>query len=103
MLNWLHLNLKRLVNNVQVLQQNSFKCAYKKLHPAQKQAVNEAVIAICENPTLGEQKKGDLTGIFVYKFSHKTQLYLLAYTFDPATLKLILLGTHENFYRELKC
>ena len=87
---------------MQVLQQNSFKRAYKKLHPAQKQAVNGAVLVVCDNPTLGEQKKGDLAGIFVYKFSHNTQLYLLAYTFDPATLTLILLGTHENFYRELK-
>ena len=87
---------------MQVLQQNSFKRAYKKLHYSQKQAVNEAVLAICENPTLGEQKKGDLAGIYVYKFSHNTQLYLLAYTFEPATLTLILLGTHENFYRELK-
>ena len=87
---------------MQVLQQNSFKRAYKKLHPQQKQAVNDAVLVISENPALGEQKKGDLAGIFVYKFSHNTQLYLLAYTFDPATLTLILLGTHENFYRELK-
>ena len=87
---------------MQVLQQNSFKRAYKKLHPTQKQTVNEAVLAVCGNPALGEQKKGDLAGIFVYKFSHNTQLYLLAYTFDPATLMLILLGTHENFYQELK-
>ena len=87
---------------MQVLQQNSFKRAYKKLHPQQKQAVNVAVLAVCDDPTLGEQKKGDLAGIYVYKFSHNTQLYLLAYTFYPATLTLILLGTHENFYRELK-
>ncbi len=81
---------------MQVLQQNSFKRAYKKLHPAQKQVVNEAVFTVCDNPTLSEQKKGDLADIFVGKFSHNTQLYLLAYTFDPATLALILLGTHEN-------
>ncbi len=87
---------------MQVLQQNSFRRTYKKLHPSQKQAVNVAVASISEDPTLGEQKKGDLVDIFVYKFTHNTQLYLLAYTFDPATLTLILLGTHENFYRELK-
>ncbi len=87
---------------MQVLQQNSFKRAYKKLHPQQKQVVNEAVLTVCNNPKLGEQKKGDLAEIYVYKFSHQTQLFLLAYSFDPATLTLILLGTHENFYRELK-
>ena len=87
---------------MQVLQQNSFKRAYKKLHLQQKQAVNNAVIAISDNPNLGEQKKGDLTDIYVYKFSCNNQLYLLAYMFDPATLTLVLLGTHENFYQELK-
>ena len=87
---------------MQVLQQNGFKRAYKKLHSQQKQAVNVAVVAISDNPQIGEQKKGDLANIFVYKFICNTQLYLLAYMFDPATLTLILLGTHENFYQELK-
>ena len=87
---------------MQVLQQNGFKRAYKKLHQQQKQAVNNAVIAISENPNLGVQKKGDLANIYVYKFSCNTQLYLLAYMFNPVTLTLVLLGTHENFYQELK-
>ena len=87
---------------MQVLAQNSFKRAYKKLHPQQKQAVNDAVIVISDNPNLGEQKKGDLANIYVYKFNCNTQLYLLAYMFDPATLTLVLLGTHENFYQEFK-
>ena len=30
------------------------------------------------------------------------QLALLAYEYDPATGLLLLLGSHENFYRELK-
>ena len=42
---------------MQVLAQNGFKRAYKKLHPLQKQAVNDAVVAICDNPHTGEQKK----------------------------------------------
>ena len=76
---------------MQVLQQNSFKRAYKKLHPAQKQAVNEAVLAVCVNPTLGEQKKGDLAGIFVYKFSHNTQLYVGLH-FRPSNTDLDIAG-----------
>ena len=87
---------------MQVLQQNGFKRAYKKLYPQQKKAVNDAVVAISDNPQIGEQKKGDLANVYVYKFRCNTQLYLLAYMFDPATLTLILLGTHENFYQELK-
>ena len=31
-----------------------------------------------------------------------TQLILLTYEFDPKTRHLLLLGSHENFYRDLK-
>jgi len=34
--------------------------------------------------------------------SINNQLALLAYEYDPATRLLLLLGSHENFYRELK-
>ena len=58
--------------------------------------------SIIQNPDLGEGKKGDLAGVFVYKFDCVNQLYLLAYEFDPSTRVLLLVGTHENFYRTLK-
>jgi mRNA interferase RelE/StbE len=90
------------VTDVAVLQTNAFLRAYKKLHNRQKDAVDQAVADIVRNPTLGEAKKGDLAGIHVYKFDCARQLYLLAYEYDPATRVLLLVGTHENFYRKLK-
>ena len=87
---------------VQVLQTVMFKRAYKRLHPNQKADVDEAVAQIVHNPTIGEAKKGDLLGVFVYKFKSSGQLILLAYEYDPATRMLLLLGSHENFYRDLK-
>ncbi|MDA0248357.1 MAG: type II toxin-antitoxin system RelE/ParE family toxin, partial [Proteobacteria bacterium] len=36
------------------------------------------------------------------KFKTNGQMMLLAYEFDPETRMLLLLGSHENFYRELK-
>jgi len=87
---------------VTVYQANAFSRAYKKLHAAQQADVDDAVAAIIANPEIGEQKKGDLRGVFVYKFKSNGQLMLLAYEFDPATRMLLLLGSHENFYRELK-
>ncbi len=87
---------------VKVLQTNIFARAYKKLHSNQKDAVDKAVASIIQNPDLGEEKKGDLAGVFVYKFDCVNQLYLLAYEFDPSTRVLLLVGTHENFYRPLK-
>ena len=88
--------------NVQVLQSASFRRAYKRLHANQKADVDAAVRTIVDDPTVGEAKKGDLAGVFVYKFKCVGQLALLAYEYDPATRLLLLLGSHENFYRELK-
>ncbi len=40
--------------------------------------------------------------LFVYKFACNGQLTLLAYEYDPYSRKLLLLGSHEDCYRELK-
>lgn len=87
---------------VAVLQANGFRRAYKRLHPNQKAEVDDAVLAIIADPSLGEAKKGDLAGVYVYKFQCLDKLFLLAYEYDPLTRMLLLVGTHENFYRELK-
>jgi mRNA interferase RelE/StbE len=47
-------------------------------------------------------KKGDLAGVLVHKFQCLDRRFLLAYEFDPNTRLLLLVGTHENFYRDLK-
>jgi hypothetical protein len=87
--------------DVQVVQSSAFRRAYKKLHDNQKADADDAVSAIVADPGLGEVKKGDLAGIYVYKFQCVGQLYLLAYRYDPETRVLLLLGSHENFYRNL--
>lgn len=87
---------------VKVLQANSFLRSYKKLHNNQKDAVDAAVANIVADPELGEAKIGDLAGVYVYKFQCIKQQYLLAYEYDPETRLLLLVGAHENFYRELK-
>lgn len=90
------------MSSVQILQANTFSRAYKRLHRNQQADVDDAISAIVANPSLGEAKKGDLAGVFVYKFSCVGQLFLLAYEYDPETRLLLLVGTHENFYRNLK-
>ncbi|MDQ6950713.1 MAG: type II toxin-antitoxin system RelE/ParE family toxin [Mariprofundales bacterium] len=90
------------MTNIDVRQTNAFLRAYKKLHTNQKDAVDQAVADIVLAPLIGEPKKGDLTGVYVHKFKCVQQLFLLAYEFDPTTRTLLLLGTHENFYRNLK-
>lgn len=87
---------------VQVQQSATFNRAYKRLHPKQKADVDDAVAEIVRDPTVGDAKKGDLAGAYVYKFRVCGQLTLLAYEYDPETRVLLLLGSHENFYRDLK-
>lgn len=79
-----------------------FKRTYKKLYQNQLSEVNSAIKTIIADPTIGEEKKGDLAGVLVYKFDVQNQLYLLAYEVDKTTITLIALGVHENFYRNLK-
>ena len=57
---------------------------------------------IMENPTIGQEKKGDLRGIFIHKFKIQTIQYLLAYRIGGKDLELIMIGPHENYYRDLK-
>lgn len=79
-----------------------FRRGYKKLHQNQLQLVNEAIRHIAANPGIGEEKKGDLAGVLVYKFRVQDQQFLLAYQHDENTILLLALGIHENFYRNLK-
>lgn len=85
-----------------VQQTNAFLRAYKKLHNNQKDAVDQAVADVVQNPTIGVAKKGDLLGVYVHKFDCVNQQFLLAYEYDPITRVLLLVGSHENFYLNLK-
>ena len=87
---------------ISVQQTNTFLRAYKKLHNNQKDAVDQAVAVVVQDPAIGDAKKGDLAGVYIYKFDCVNQMFLLAYEFDPDTRTLLLVGSHENFYRNLK-
>lgn len=89
---------------MKVIQANAFARAVKKLPKQLKAELDTAVRAVMANPLLGEAKVADLTGIRVYKFKLNKQLTLLGYEYDgeTVTLYLLKLGSHENFYRDLK-
>lgn len=88
----------------QVLQTANFRKIVKKLHANQKAELDQAIRALMQNPHLGERKKGDLAFLRVHKFKMVNQLTLLGYSYEEGTLilELIALGSHENFYRDIK-
>ena len=58
---------------------------------------------IVSDTEVGEAKVGDLVGIRAYKFRMVNQLCLLSYrVMDEDSIKLLTIGAHENFYRDLK-
>ena len=89
---------------MQIVQTSLFLRHAKRLHKNQKKDLDSAVRDIMNNPEVGQEKKGDLSGVRVYKFKMVGQLTLLAYQidFEQATLQLLSFGSHENFYRDLK-
>ena len=93
-----------LVKATSVLQTPSFKKAVKKLKPNQKKDLDNAIKELMSKPTLGKQKKGDLSFLRVHKFKMSKQLTLLGYSFNDGTLTLefMALGSHENFYHNIK-
>jgi mRNA-degrading endonuclease RelE of RelBE toxin-antitoxin system len=87
-----------------VLQSGIFKRRVKKLHKNEKAALDKALKKIIKDPSIGESKIGDLSGIQVFKYKHKSQLNLIGYQYIEEKLVLTFIehGTHENFYRDLK-
>ncbi len=89
---------------MKVEQSGIFKRRVKKLPHDEKLTLDQAIKTIMDDPSLGKVKTGDLAGVRVYKYKHNVQQYLLAYQFiaDEELVTLLALGTHENFYRDLK-
>ncbi len=85
-----------------VFQSPLFVRQKNRLHPKEITALDQIVQTLLENPQIGEEKRGDLAGVYVHKFKVKAKLFLLAYEFDDFEILLIALGPHENFYRDLK-
>lgn len=89
---------------LKIKQANSFKRAVKKLPKQHKILLDNEVKLLSKNPLLGEKKKGDLDFLRVHKFKLNKQEVLLGYMYeeDELILTLLKLGSHENFYRDLK-
>lgn len=87
---------------MKIYQSRSFEKKVKKMSKTEKDILDREIHKIVEDPYIGEEKKGDLRGVFVYKFKIKTMQYLLAYRKVGRNLELIMLGPHENYYRGLK-
>jgi mRNA-degrading endonuclease RelE of RelBE toxin-antitoxin system len=73
----------------------------EKLKSLYQQAIDE----IREDYTVGEEKTGDLSGVYGYDIYYNKTNYELAYTIERVgeeVVVVIMAGTRENFYDQLK-
>ncbi|MBR1739784.1 MAG: type II toxin-antitoxin system RelE/ParE family toxin [Ruminococcus sp.] len=70
-----------------------------------KKLYREAIDRIREDHTVGEEKKGDLSGIYGVDISYNKTNYELAYRVEHnggKVIVVIMAGTRKNFYEQLK-
>jgi mRNA interferase RelE/StbE len=87
---------------MKIYQSSSFAKTVKKLEENQKLQLDTEIKKIIQDPSIGSGKKGDLRGVFVHKFKIQNSLYLLSYRILGEDIELIMIGPHENYYRDLK-
>ncbi len=88
---------------MKIYQSRLFEKKVSKFNTHQKISLDGVIKIIVSNPPGVQEKKGDLRGVYIYKFKLQDQLYLLAYRIPgPEILELIMIGPHENYYRDLK-
>jgi len=87
---------------MKIYQSRSFEQKVKRMPKPEKEALDSEIRRIADNPTIGVEKKGDLKGVFVHKFKLGSTQYLLAYRWIESDLELVMIGPHENYYRDLK-
>lgn len=87
---------------MKVFQTRLFAGKVKKISAQEKAILDGEIRKIIANPSIGQEKRGTLKGVFVHKLKIHTTQFLLAYRFsDPQILELIMIGPHENYYRDL--
>jgi hypothetical protein len=80
--------------------------SFKKIREKELQdAFRIALEKIAVDPLISEQKKGDLAGIWCYDVFYNKTNYEIAYRIyeeNGQMVVVIMAGTRENFYEELK-
>jgi mRNA interferase RelE/StbE len=78
----------------------------KKLKDKQlKKVFKDALQAISEDPFAGDEKKGDLAGVYGWDVHYARTNYEIAYRIyeeEGQLVVVVLAGTRENFYEQLK-
>ena len=87
---------------MRIVQSRTFEKRVRRFHKQEKMILDQQIAMIAKDPGIGQEKRGELRGVFVHKFKMHAAQYLLSYRMaDAGTLELIMVGSHENYYRDL--
>ena len=89
---------------IDVYESPVFTKALAKLPEQEVAIIEDEIDIVINDPTIGKRKKGDLSYLWVHKFSLNGRQVLLGYNWqeDKLTLHLLNIGPHENFYDKAK-
>jgi len=73
---------------MKILQSRSFERNVKKFSKQDKAALDNQIRSIAGNPSIGEEKKGDIREVYVHKFKIKRIQYLLSYRLMGSDIEL---------------
>ena len=74
---------------MKVIQSGVFFRTVKSFNKKEKTVVDHALKKIIDNTSIGDMKKGALTGVRVYKFKVADRQYLLAYRYEKKPTALL--------------
>lgn len=87
---------------MRIIQSRIFERRVRRFRKQEKRVLDQKVRKLAKNSSCGQEKRGELRGVFVHKFKIHSTPYLLSYRMaDAGTLELIMIGPHENYYRDL--
>ena len=88
--------------SMRIVQSRIFEKKVRRFRKQEKEVLDEQVRNILKDPRIGQEKRGELRGVFVHKFNIYNTQHLLSYRFKgDDILDLIMIGPHENYYRDL--
>ncbi len=109
---WIHWRTTKTMNSEDLLPYRLGDRAAKNLKKIIKtdrvlyDKVNHMITAIRLDPSIGEDKKGDLKGYSCVDINHLRTNYELCYTLEEdkngELILVVMVGPRENFYEDLK-
>lgn len=87
---------------MKVIQSCSFEKRVKRFRKHHKKISDKQIQGTLDNPAVDQEKEGGLRGVLIHKFKIQTIEYLLYDRFVGDAPELFMIGSHENYYRDLK-